>query len=118
MLGAVLALFGGAAGLYAWGYQNGDAVGAARVQTEWNSEKDKAEQEARRIRGAGIKQAEAYAIKEAALRKKHEQTYAALQSALRNKVACPASGEFGDVRVGVDAISSLFVTGAEQPAGD
>lgn len=118
MLGAVLALFGGAAGLYAWGYQNGDTVGAARVRTEWNAEKDKAEQEARLIRGAGIKQAEAYAIKEAALRKKHEQTYAALQNALRSKIACPASGEFGDVRVGVDVINSLFNTGGEQPSGD
>ncbi len=107
-LGAVLALAGAATGLYGLGYGHGDVAGAARVQGAWDAAKDRAEQEARLIRGAGIRQAEQYATTVTTLRDANAKAAAALQKALRSKLDCPASGEVGDVRVNVDLINSMF----------
>lgn len=112
LVGLILAL-AGLGGLWVKAYASGNKAGQAKVRGEWDSATRQAEAENKATRDEGFKLAAGLEAQLRELEVRYAATDQSLRRALRRPIACPKSGEVGDVLLPADLVDSMF--NREQP---
>lgn len=111
--GLVVGVIAGVAGLYGYGYHQGDIAGKVAVQAQWDKEKDaqrRAIEQARsEAQAAGTALANQFEARNRALEAQDATRTQQLQAALRRRVVCPKSGEIGDLVLPSELTRSMFI---------